>query len=113
MTMRRAMVIVTLLLAGCAGQSDEPCERPWDGVGEADGKLGLTEQRLAEHQALCPGKVDEPGWRRGYQNGLAWYCRPEHLYLAGREGGAYQGVCPNDAQARKLFLQGSQGWTDR
>ncbi len=49
----------------------------------------------------------------GHQKGLAWYCRPEHLYLAGRSGGEYRGVCPNDVQARRLFEQGRQGWTDQ
>jgi hypothetical protein len=52
-------------------------------------------------------------WQQGRQKGLAWYCRPEHLYLAGRSGEEYRGVCPNDVQARRLFAQGRQGWTDQ
>ncbi|MFR9721499.1 DUF2799 domain-containing protein [Aeromonas diversa] len=110
--MRRLLMIVALLLAGCA-KSDDPCERQWDLVGEADGKLGLTEARLEEHQTQCPDRVSPILWRQGYQKGLAWYCRPEHLYLAGRDGSEYQGVCPNDEQARKLLSQGRQGWTDQ
>lgn len=111
--MKRVMMVVALLLAGCAGQSDDPCEQPWDTLGEADGKLGLTEARLEDHLSRCQEKVDKQLWTQGYRKGLAWYCRPEHLYLAGREGGEYQGVCPSDAQARRLVEQGRHGWQDQ
>ncbi|WP_060588185.1 DUF2799 domain-containing protein [Aeromonas schubertii] len=91
--MRRRVMIMALLLAGCA-KSDDPCERQWDLVGEADGKMGLTEARLEEHQTQCPEKVSATLWQQGYQKGLAWYCRPEHLYLAGREGSEYLDSTP-------------------
>ncbi|MFM4705237.1 DUF2799 domain-containing protein [Aeromonas bivalvium] len=107
------MLCVAALLGGCVSNSDDPCEQPWDGVGEADGKLGFTAQRVAFHQTRCGDRVDDALWSQGHQKGLAWYCRPEHLYLAGRSGEEYRGVCPNDAQARKLFAQGRQGWTDQ
>jgi len=75
-------------------------------VGEADGKLGFTAERVEFHQAQCGEKVDAELWKQGHQKGLA-------LYLAGRSGGEYRGVCPNDVQARRLFEQGRQGWTDQ
>ncbi|PTT49761.1 DUF2799 domain-containing protein, partial [Aeromonas sp. HMWF014] len=85
----------------------------WIEVGEADGKLGFTTERVEFHQGQCGKKVDVELWKQGHQKGLAWYCRPEHLYLAGRSGSEYRGVCPNDGQARRLFEQGRQGWIDQ
>jgi hypothetical protein len=113
MKMRPLLILCAALLGGCVSNSDDPCEKQWDQVGEADGKLGFTEQRVEFHQTQCGIKVDEALWEQGRKRGLAWYCRPEHLYLAGRSGEEYRGVCPNDAQARKLFAQGRQSWTDQ
>ncbi|WP_234932701.1 DUF2799 domain-containing protein, partial [Aeromonas veronii] len=48
-----------------------------------DGKLGFTTERIEFHQGQCGKKVDAELWKQGHQKGLAWYCRPEHLYLAG------------------------------
>ena len=110
--MRLTMLLLAALLGGCVS-NDDPCEKVWSAVGEADGKLGFTTERIEFHQEQCGVKVDAELWRQGHQKGLAWYCRPEHLYLAGRSGSEYRGVCPNDAQARKLFAQGRQGWTDQ
>ena len=107
------VTLCTALLGGCASNSDDPCEKVWGEVGEADGKLGFTADRVEFHQAQCKEKVDVAMWQQGHKKGLAWYCRPEHLYLAGRSGSEYRGVCPNDEQARRLFAQGSQGWTDQ
>ena len=98
---------------GCVSNSDDPCEKVWSDVGEADGKLGFAGDRVAFHQTQCGEKVDVALWELGRQKGLAWYCRPEHLYLAGRSGEEYRGVCPNDVQARRLFEQGRHGWTDQ
>ncbi|MBM0571034.1 DUF2799 domain-containing protein [Aeromonas jandaei] len=112
MTMRLTIILLAALLGGCASNND-PCEKVWSDVGEADGKLGFTADRVEFHQAQCGKKVDSELWEQGRQKGLAWYCRPEHLYLAGRSGGEYRGVCPNDMQARRLFEQGRQGWTDQ
>ena len=111
----RSLVIMfcAALLGGCVSNSDDPCEKVWSDVGEADGKLGFADDRVAFHQTQCGDKVDVAMWQQGRQKGLAWYCRPEHLYLAGRSGEEYRGVCPNDVQARRLFAQGRQGWTDQ
>nr|WP_167386653.1 DUF2799 domain-containing protein [Aeromonas cavernicola] len=110
--MRLSMMVLVGLLGGCASHGD-PCEKVWRDVGEADGKLGLTADRVAFHQTQCGNKVDAELWEQGRQQGLAWYCRPEHLYLAGRTGSEYRGVCPNDGQARRLLEQGRQSWADQ
>ncbi|MBW3779538.1 DUF2799 domain-containing protein [Aeromonas veronii] len=112
MTMRLFIILLAALLGGCVS-NDDPCEKVWSEVGEADGKLGFTTERIEFHQGQCGKKVDAELWKQGHQKGLAWYCRPEHLYLAGRSGEEYRGVCPNDTQARRLFEQGRQGWTDQ
>jgi len=105
-------MLLAALLGGCVS-NDDPCDKVWLDVGEADGKLGFTIERVAFHRTQCGEKVDEAQWLLGHQKGLAWYCRPEHLYLAGRAGEEYRGVCPNEGQARRLFEQGRQGWTDQ
>ncbi|MGL4933233.1 MAG: DUF2799 domain-containing protein [Aeromonas sp.] len=110
--MRLPFILLAALLGGCVS-NDDPCEKMWSEVGEADGKLGFTLERVAYQQEQCGSKVDGAQWLLGYQKGLAWYCRPEHLYLAGRSGSEYRGVCPNDTQARRLFEQGRQSWTDQ
>ncbi|MGL4250824.1 MAG: DUF2799 domain-containing protein [Aeromonas sp.] len=110
--MRLSIILLAALLGGCVS-NDDPCEKVWNDVGEADGKLGFTNTRIEFHQGRCGKRVDAELWQQGHKKGLAWYCRPEHLYLAGRSGEEYRGVCPNDSQARKLFAQGRQGWTDQ
>ena len=89
----RSLVIMfcAALLGGCVSNSDDPCEKVWSDVGEADGKLGFAGDRVAFHQTQCGEKVDVALWEQGRQKGLAWYCRPEHLYLAGRSGEEYRG----------------------
>ena len=84
----RSLVIMlcATLLGGCVSNSDDPCEKVWSDVGEADGKLGFADDRVAFHQTQCGDKVDVAMWQQGRQKGLAWYCRPEHLYIAGRSG---------------------------
>ncbi|MGL5948288.1 MAG: DUF2799 domain-containing protein [Aeromonas sp.] len=111
--MRFYLIGWALLLSGCVSNGDDSCQADWRAVGEADGKLGLTAERFSFHQQQCPVQVDAALWRKGYQVGLAWYCRPEHLYIAGRAGEAYLGVCPNHKQAERLFSQGRQGWGDQ
>ncbi|MGL5659999.1 MAG: DUF2799 domain-containing protein [Aeromonas sp.] len=112
MIMRLTIMLLAALLGGCVA-NDDPCEQVWSEIGEADGKLGFTAERVEVHQTQCGDKVEVKPWIQGYQKGLAWYCRPEHLYLAGRAGSEYRGICPNDSQARRLFVQGRQGWTDQ
>lgn len=68
----RSLVIMfcAALLGGCVSNSDDPCEKVWSDVGEADGKLGFAGDRVAFHQTQCGEKVDVALWgwvaRRGW-----------------------------------------------
>ena len=55
--MRLTIILLAALLGGCVS-NDDPCEKVWSEVGEADGKLGFTTERIEFHQGQCGKKVD-------------------------------------------------------
>lgn len=44
--MRLTIILLAALLGGCVS-NDDPCETVWSEVGEADGKLGFTAERVS------------------------------------------------------------------
>lgn len=88
---------LVLLLAGCGEQKD-PCQLAWESVGDADGRLGVSEQQLDKYLEQCPGKVDVQAWKKGYQQGIARYCSPE---LPGRDKAKVTAMC-QDGRPRVL-----------
>lgn len=88
---------LVLLLAGCGEQKD-PCQLAWESVGDADGRLGVSEQQLDKYLEQCPGKVDVQAWKKGYQQGIARYCSPE---LPGRDKAKVASMC-QDGRPRVL-----------
>lgn len=71
--------MLILAIAGCAQQRDArrlaACERNWRAVGYADGALGATEDRFAEHARACARAggaltdADREAWREGWREG--------------------------------------------
>lgn len=55
--MRLTIILLAALLGGCVS-NDDPCEKVWSEVGEADGKLGFTAERVEFHRGQCGKKVD-------------------------------------------------------
>ena len=90
----RSLVIMfcAALLGGCVSNSDDPCE----GV-ERRGRRTANSVFCWRSGGIPPDPVLGKKWTLPFGSWvarkLAWYCRPEHLYLAGRSG-EYRGVVP-------------------
>ncbi|OOR93436.1 hypothetical protein B0181_00385 [Moraxella caviae] len=91
-----------LTLAGCATTSaprisstDCPSLN-WQTLGEADGAVGHSAQRILHYQKLCASTDITPNraeWEAGRQKGLTQYCTKETAYNLGRMGRELTGVC--------------------
>ena len=81
-----------LLLSGCASMSESQCQvADWQRVGYADGAAGIGESRLAEYVTDC-GKIgiapNAVAYRRGWDEGIANFCRPANGWREGVQGHA-------------------------
>jgi hypothetical protein len=81
-----------LLLGGCASMSESQCQvADWQRVGFADGSAGIGESRLAEYVTDC-GKIgiapNAVAYRRGWDEGIAGFCRPANGWREGVQGHA-------------------------
>ena len=59
--MRLTIILLAALLGGCVS-NDDPCEKVWSEVGEADGKLGFTTERIEFHQGQCGSRDIRRDW---------------------------------------------------
>lgn len=89
------------LLFGCA-TTPKPTLKPnqcqtanWQNIGYQDGLLGLSKSHLNKHQEACLTVIADD-WQKGYEQGLKKYCTPLRAYQLGREGFAFNNVCPTD-----------------
>jgi hypothetical protein len=67
----RTLVVLTVLLAGCAGPGGVDCGPDWRAIGERDGRLGAGSQ-AQRYASRCGGNVDTAAYDDGYQRGFAY-----------------------------------------
>ncbi len=95
-----------LALAACSTMSEEDCANAdWTALGERDGRYGEASSKYDQRREQCAkyglaGSADD--YDRGRDRGLRSYCTPEAGFDAGRNGRAYNNVCPPETEA--VFL---------
>lgn len=92
-----------LLLAGCAGMSEQAClTSDWRTVGFEDGSFGRSEATIGNYRKDCAEHGVSPDlaeYRAGHAEGVQIYCKPANGFEVGHSGAAYQGVCPAGLEA--------------
>lgn len=92
------LIVATTLLGSCATMSAEECAAgDWSGKGFSDGAAGYAQSRLGEHANACTKHgitPDDDAYRAGWAQGVLRYCTPPNGFTQGRNGSAYNGVCP-------------------
>jgi hypothetical protein len=98
-----AAAAVMLVLAGCAGMSEQAClTSDWRTVGFEDGSLGRSEGTIGNYRKACAEHGVSPdltAYRAGHADGVQIYCKPGNGFEAGHSGATYQGVCPANLEA--------------
>ena len=93
-----AMLVLSVLLAGCASLSEDQCRSGrWRDVGARDGRAGYPTERLLAHREACEEYGIAPledDYLAGYNEGLLQYCTPASAVREGLAGRSYQNVCP-------------------
>lgn len=94
--------IFVLAVGGCASMSEDECLlADWRTVGYEDGARGATAEALGPRREACADHGVAPdldAYRRGRDEGLREYCRPERGFALGDGGGRYVGVCPPELE---------------
>ena len=95
---RVAVPVALLMLAGCAGMSEQAClVADWQTIGFEDGAGGRPESTIGAHRQSCSKHGVTPdleSYRLGHAAGVETYCRASRGFEVGRSGAIYQGVCP-------------------
>lgn len=98
LAVRAAWPIAALMLAGCAGMSEQAClVADWQTIGFEDGAAGRSEATIGAHRQACSRHGVAPdleSYRAGHAAGVTTYCRASRGFEVGRSGALYQGVCP-------------------
>lgn len=93
-----AASVAIFALGSCATMSEDQClAGAWSDRGYVDGTEGWPTSRLDDHAKACAEHgvaPDATAYFEARESGLAVYCTPQRGFRAGREGGAYAGVCP-------------------
>lgn len=101
--LRTATLCTGFFLSGCASLSEQECRTAdWRMIGYEDGVVGRQAGRLANHREACADHgitPDMEGYRRGREEGLQEYCRPQNVYQLALRGRAYPTVCPAGLEA--------------
>jgi hypothetical protein len=90
------------LLSSCATMSKDECmHADWYIKGLEDATQGYPLNRIGEHSKACARTKITPvmkDYEDGHKKGARLYCLPEKGYSAGRDGSAYNGICPADLE---------------
>jgi hypothetical protein len=97
-------------ISGCATMSKEECKQAdWYLKGVEDATQGYPLDRVVEHGKAC-ARVnvvpDMKDYREGHAKGARLYCVPEKGYSEGRNGTAYNGICPAELESKFLRAYG-------
>lgn len=107
--MSRALLLIVLAVsvAGCATLDESQCRQAdWYDLGYRDGQAVYPPARVEDHRQACAEYrigVDDPAYHEGRAQGLDGYCTPESGYHRGRNGSAYQQVCPPHREQAFLY----------
>lgn len=102
------MLVCSLLLfvSSCATMSKEECKQAdWYLKGVDDATQGFALERVIEHGKACARiniVPDMKAYREGHGKGARLYCVPEKGYSEGRNGAAYNGICPPELEGKFL-----------
>lgn len=92
------VLIVTLLVAGCAAMSEEECRHAdWHEQGMRDALAGHRVSRMAALREACAKAGVAPDvqrYRAGWSQGIQQFCTPEQGARWGRQGRGYADSCP-------------------
>ena len=103
-------VVMLLYLAGCASVSKEDCLlTDWFEMGRMDGMQGKPRTVFQNRAKPCLEhgiNADRQAYYQGHDEGLKYYCTEQKGFELGRQGLAYQPVCP--LQLEKDFKTGYQ-----
>ena len=95
-----------LFLTGCATMSKDEClHADWYIKGLSDATEGFALSRIDDHAKACARVAVKPNmqdYESGHKKGARLYCVPEKGYSEGRNGAAYNGICP--VELEKNFL---------
>lgn len=102
------------VMSGCATMTEDEClYADWRAIGYEDGTDGRALAYLRNHRQACaPAGVtpDFEAYRGGREEGVRVFCLPANGYRLGREGNAYQNVCPRDMED-EFLLAYDEGFT--
>jgi hypothetical protein len=98
-----ALAGLVIAASGCSsGMTREECQVvDWQGIGYEDGLRGRPQASMASHRKACARHgvaLDLGAYRQGWDTGVRQYCQPGNGYRQGRNGSAYNAVCPPDLE---------------
>lgn len=102
--MKNTMIagMTLLALSGCAGMDQAECESAdWHMIGFEDGTAGRNQGSIGRYRKECADHGVTPNlalYQQGYAEGVRNFCTESNGFNYGRNGGGYQGVCPQDME---------------
>ena len=92
-----AAVAGVAALSGCETMSAEQCAAAdWGALGHSDAARSGS-SRFDDRAESCAEKgisADATAYRRGFEDGMFEFCRPENGFAFARRGGQFNGSCP-------------------